>query len=60
MTGWPVTVINRGRIVVDAGELVARAGDGTFIARKPFDPTGFIPPRAPEMAQATNFGAKLF
>jgi len=58
--GWPVTVINQGRTVVDGGELRAKAGDGTFIARKPFDPTGFITPRAPEMDTATNFGADLF
>lgn len=60
LKGWPVTVINQGRIIVDSGELKAKAGDGTFIARNPFDPTGFLPPRAPEMAEATNFGAKLF
>ena len=58
--GWPVTVINRGRIVVDGGELKAAAGDGAFIARKPFDPTGFLPPRAPEMDGTRNFGAELF
>lgn len=60
LQGWPVTVINRGRTIVDSGELKASAGDGQFIARKPFDPTGFIPPRAPEMQQTTNFGADLF
>lgn len=60
LKGWPVTVINQGRIIIDGGELKAKPGDGSFIARKPFDPTGFMPPRAPEMARATNFGAKLF
>lgn len=60
LKGWPVTVINRGRTIVDGGELKARAGDGEFLARKPFDPTGFLPPRAPEMNTATNFGADLF
>jgi len=58
--GWPVTVINQGRIVVDSGELKASAGDGSFIARKPFDSTGFLTPRAPEMETATNFDANLF
>jgi len=58
--GWPVTVINQGRIVVDSGELKASAGDGSFIARKPFDATGFLTPRAPEMETATNFDANLF
>jgi len=60
LKGWPVTVINQGRIVVDSGELKAKAGEGSFIARKPFDPTGFLPPRAAEMDASTNFGAKLF
>jgi len=60
LKGWPVTVINQGRIIVDSGELKAKAGDGSFIAREPFDATGFIPPRAPEMNTATNFGANLF
>lgn len=60
LKGWPVTVINQGRMIVDAGELKASAGDGSFIARKPFDPTGFLPPRAPEMNEATNFSAKLY
>ena len=60
LTGWPITVINRGRVIVDGGELKASAGDGEFIARKPFDSTGFLPPRAAEMDEATNFAAKLF
>ncbi|MGV6805291.1 MAG: dihydropyrimidinase [Ruegeria sp.] len=60
ITGWPVTVINQGRIIVDGGEMKATAGSGSFIPRKPFDATGFLPPRAPEMADTTNFGAKLF
>ena len=60
LTGWPETVMSQGRLIVSGGELKADAGSGGFIARKPFDPTGFLPPRAPEMAEATNFGAKLF
>ena len=60
LKGWPVTIINQGRIVVDGGELKAKAGEGSFIARKPFDPTGFLPPRAAEMDRTTNFGANLF
>ncbi|MEO0830312.1 MAG: dihydropyrimidinase, partial [Pseudomonadota bacterium] len=60
LQGWPRTVINRGRVIVDDVELKAKAGDGTFLARKPFDPTGFLPPRAPEMDARTNFGADMF
>ena len=32
VTGWPVTVISRGRIVVDAGSLHAERGSGRFLA----------------------------
>ena len=60
LQGWPVTVINQGRVVVDGGELKAKAGDGSFIARNPYDSTGFGTPRAPEMDTVTNFGANLF
>jgi dihydropyrimidinase len=34
ITGWPVTVLNRGNVVVDDGKLLAQRGDGQFIARK--------------------------
>jgi dihydropyrimidinase len=33
ITGWPETVVNRGRIVVADGALHAERGSGTFIAR---------------------------
>ncbi|MFZ9061770.1 MAG: amidohydrolase family protein, partial [Steroidobacteraceae bacterium] len=33
LKGWPVTVINRGRVVVDDGTLHAERGSGRFIAR---------------------------
>lgn len=34
LTGWPVTVINRGRVVVDEGTLKVARGSGTFVARQ--------------------------
>ncbi|MEL6476693.1 MAG: dihydropyrimidinase [Pseudomonadota bacterium] len=37
ITGRPVTVLSRGRRIVDEGTLVARPGSGRFIARKPVD-----------------------
>jgi len=33
ITGWPETVVNRGRIVVAEGQLHAARGSGEFIAR---------------------------
>ncbi|MGA1316855.1 MAG: dihydropyrimidinase [Rubrivivax sp.] len=33
LTGWPVTVINRGRVVIDDGALQVERGSGLFIPR---------------------------
>jgi dihydropyrimidinase len=57
--GWPVTVLSRGRRVVDRGELIAAPGDGRFVARRPIDLTGMPGHRAPELDPATNFGADI-
>jgi len=57
--GWPVAVLCRGRRVVDGGELLARPGDGRFVARKPIDLTGYPGHRAAELDPATNFGARI-
>ncbi len=35
LTGWPRTVLVRGRVVVDRGRGALRPGDGRFIARSP-------------------------
>lgn len=59
VTGWPVTVLRRGEVVVDDGRLLARPGSGRFLPRGGGDaarPTGVL---AAEMDPARNFGAKL-
>jgi dihydropyrimidinase len=59
VTGWPVTVLSRGRIVVDDGVLRATPGSGIFLPRgagAAAVPTGR---RAPEFAPKQNFGAKI-
>ena len=59
ITGWPVTVINRGRIVIDAGELQVERGSGEFLpcelptAAKPLGSA------VPELDPTQNFGAKI-
>ena len=35
LRGWPETTISRGELIVHEGELLAQAGRGRFIARKP-------------------------
>jgi dihydropyrimidinase len=59
LAGRPVTVLNRGRRIVDRGELMAAPGDGRFVARKPVDLTGFAGHRAAELDPTRNFGAKI-
>ena len=59
VTGWPVTVLSRGRVVVDDGTLRAAPGSGRFLPREAGAaavPTG----RArPEFDPAQNFGARI-
>ncbi|MFA8384215.1 MAG: dihydropyrimidinase [Pelagibaca sp.] len=59
VTGWPVTVLTRGRRVVDNGALIAKPGDGVFVKRGRTDLSGLTGTRLPETDPATNFGAEL-
>lgn len=59
VTGWPVTVINRGRQVIRDGKLMASAGDGEFVARGMVDLTGMPGHHALELDTARNFGAEI-
>jgi dihydropyrimidinase len=59
VTGWPVTVLSRGSVVVDDGVLHAKPGSGRFLPRAAGAaamPTGR---RAPEFDPEKNFGAKI-
>ena len=59
LKGWPVTVINRGRLVVDKGELLVERGSGEFLRCEP--PATARPPGrlVPEVDPERNFGARL-
>jgi dihydropyrimidinase len=57
--GWPMTVLSRGRTVIDNGKRIANAGSGLFLARSGGEaakPTGRL---VADMNPETNFGAKL-
>jgi dihydropyrimidinase len=59
VTGWPETVLSRGEVIVEAGELRADRGRGRFLARAAgaaARPAGML---APEMDPERNFGARL-
>ncbi|WP_108658468.1 dihydropyrimidinase [Acuticoccus kandeliae] len=59
LTGWPETMITRGRVAMSDGTLRATRGDGAFMARAPFDWTGYKAQLPPELTPETNFGAEL-
>jgi dihydropyrimidinase len=59
VTGWPITVISRGEVIVDEGELRVERGRGRFLPRAAGPaarPAGLL---LPEMDPARNFGADL-
>lgn len=59
LKGWPVTVINRGRLVVDEGELLVEPGSGEFLTR---ELSAFAKPLhrlEPEVDTTRNFGARI-
>ncbi|MCK0100707.1 dihydropyrimidinase [Pseudohalocynthiibacter sp. F2068] len=59
VTGRPVTVLGRGRRIVDKGELIAEPGSGQFVKRAPVDSTGHPGQPVPELDPTQNFGAIL-
>jgi dihydropyrimidinase len=60
LTGWPVTVISRGRIVVDDGKLQAARGSGAFLPCALSDAAKPLGRTTPELAfAAARSGAPL-
>ena len=57
--GWPVTVLSRGRVVVDHGELRAQKGSGTFLKRTLSDFARPLNRLEPELDPKRNFGAAI-
>jgi len=59
LKGWPMTVLSRGRIAVEDGELRIARGSGEFLARDLSEaarPSGQL---EPEMDSSRNFGADV-
>gem|GEM_PF-2310091 len=59
LTGWPVTVISRGDVIVEDGKLNAARGRGQFLARgrsAALEPLGR---QVPEMAQLAAWNTPL-
>ena len=59
LKGWPVSVLSRGRVIIDGNKCLARAGSGQFLARSGGEaakPTGRL---VADMDPERNFGARL-
>ncbi len=59
VTGWPTTVLQRGRVIIDDDELLVDRGAGQFVPRRTVDCTGMPGRMAPELDPHTNFGVDL-
>lgn len=59
VTGWPTTVIGRGKVLVENNELQVERGNGDFVPRRTIDCTGMPGRLAPELDPDRNFGVKL-
>ena len=56
ISGWPTTVIQRGRVVVEGNQLRVEKGAGRFIKRHRVDCTGMPGIVPPELDPSKNFG----
>jgi dihydropyrimidinase len=54
LTGWPVTVLSRGEVIVDEGRLSAARGRGKFLRR---EPSAALQPAGREVAEIAQLKA---
>ena len=59
LRGWPETVILRGRVIVDGGELRAEPGSGRFLPRRGGEAAKPRGRPAPELDPSHGFGVRL-
>ena len=57
--GWPVTVLSRGRIVVEDGKLIAERGSGTFLPCALSEAAKPLHSPVPELAFVAETGSAL-
>ncbi|NIP46840.1 MAG: dihydropyrimidinase [Gammaproteobacteria bacterium] len=57
--GWPETVLSRGRVVIEGGELQAERGSGEFLPCAKPDAARPLEKLVPEMDPQRNFGAEI-
>jgi dihydropyrimidinase len=59
LSGWPVTVLSRGEIIVENGKLSAERGRGRFLAREPSEALQPLGREVPEISQLKAWNTPL-
>jgi len=59
LTGWPVTVLSRGEVIVNDGKLSAERGRGRFLTRQASESLAPLGRQIPEMAQLAAWNTPL-
>ena len=59
LTGWPVTVLSRGDVIVEGGEVKAARGRGRFLERAPSEAMQPAGREIPEIAQLKAWNTPL-
>jgi dihydropyrimidinase len=59
LTGWPVTVLSRGEVIVRDGKLAAARGRGRFLAREPSSALEPLGRDVPEISQLKAWNTPL-
>ncbi|MGF1681517.1 dihydropyrimidinase [Photobacterium minamisatsumaniensis] len=58
--GWPVQVMQRGKLIVEGQKLIADRGEGLFLSRKSSSFSKPLGRKIKEMDVSRNFGADLY
>lgn len=59
LTGWPITVVSRGEVIVENGTFHGQRGRGKFIPRDPFRALPPASSKVPEVLQLDTWGTSL-
>jgi dihydropyrimidinase len=59
LTGWPLTVLSRGEVIVEGGKLSTERGRGRFLAREPSDALKPLGREVPEISQLKAWNTPL-
>jgi len=59
LTGWPVTVLARGEVIVEGGEFLGKRGRGRLLLRQAGEAARPLGRLEPELDPSRNFGAKV-